>query len=705
MKNLKMWQKLALTGVVLLAPFAVVTYKLTTSIEAVGIESARLELRGLAYTAPALTLVKDLQLHRGFANASLHGIGAFNDALAANTADLENDIKALDEANRRDGLAVGAADRWTKIRAACIELLSKASELSPEQSFARHSKIITDIIALVAHVGHDSNLTLDPDADRKRLIDILVLQGPELSEALGRARGLGALAATTRKHSADDAEGLHREAVLVEFLGAKIDESIAETLEANAALKAQLDEQARNTSSAVLEAMGEIVRLARGDNAGQTPAQYFAAVTRGIDAIHALNARIAATLRQSLDERMAALWRELFTTLGWVAVGLVVVLAAGLLIMRDVTLTLGQVVGVANAIAIGDLSVPTVATSRQDEIGVLANAFDKMLGALKETVGMAERIAAGDLAVTVTPRSDRDVMGKALAHMVGRLSALVGDVQQSGLQVNSSVNQIAATAKQQQATTTEIAATTSEIRATSKQISVTSHELFKTMNEVSAVADESAALAGSGQEGLQRMEATMRQVIDAAAIINTRLSVLNEKAGGITQVVTTIAKVADQTNLLSLNAAIEAEKAGEYGRGFAVVATEIRRLADQTAVATFDIEQMVREIQTAVSAGVMSMDKFSEEVRRGMQDMQQVGDQLSRIIHQVQTLAPRFQAVNEGMHAQATGAEQITNALAQLGDAVQQTLESLRESNHVIDGLNHAASGMRSGVARFKVVA
>src|SRR6266699_6172202 len=101
------------------------------------------------------------------------------------------------------------------------------------------------------------------------------------------------------------------------------------------------------------------------------------------------------------------------------------------------------------------------------------------------------------------------------------------------------------------------------------------------------------------------------------------LTAIQERAHDITTVVTTITKVADQTNLLSLNAAIEAEKAGEYGLGFAVVATEIRRLADQTAVATFDIEQMVKEILSAVSAGVMGMDKFSEEVRRGMQDVQQ----------------------------------------------------------------------------------
>jgi methyl-accepting chemotaxis protein WspA len=201
------------------------------------------------------------------------------------------------------------------------------------------------------------------------------------------------------------------------------------------------------------------------------------------------------------------------------------------------------------------------------------------------------------------------------------------------------------------------------------------------------------------------MEETMGRVMEAAGSINAKLAVLNEKAGNINQVVTTITKVADQTNLLSLNAAIEAEKAGEYGRGFAVVATEIRRLADQTAVATFDIEQMVKDIQSAVAAGVMGMDKFSEEVRRGMQEIQQIGGQLSQIIHQVQALAPRVQSVNEGMHAQATGAEQISQSLTQLTEAARQTVESLNESNQAIGELNQVSSGLRNGVSRFKLQA
>ena len=223
------------------------------------------------------------------------------------------------------------------------------------------------------------------------------------------------------------------------------------------------------------------------------------------------------------------------------------------------------------------------------------------------------------------------------------------------------------------------------------------------MREVNSVAEQTTLLAGSGQTAIGRMESTMRQIMEAAGSITSKLAVLSEKTTNINSVVTTITKVADQTNLLSLNAAIEAEKAGEYGLGFAVVAMEIRRLADQTAVATYDIEKMVKEMQSAVAAGVMGMDKFSEEVRRGVEEVRQVSSHLAQIIHQVQTLTPRFQAVHEGMHAQATGAQHISDTLVQLSEAAQQTAESLRQSNLAIEQLNGAARGLQTSVARFKL--
>ncbi|UXL37682.1 methyl-accepting chemotaxis protein [Pseudomonas fragi] len=328
-----------------------------------------------------------------------------------------------------------------------------------------------------------------------------------------------------------------------------------------------------------------------------------------------------------------------------------------------------------------------------------------IMSPMKRIVSILEVMRSGDLSsrLNLERKDEFGAVETGFNDMMAELTSLVSQAQRSSVQVTTSVTEIAATSKQQQATATETAATTTEIGATSREIAATSRDLVRTMTEVTSAADQASILAGSGQQGLARMEETMHSVMGAADLVNAKLAILNEKAGNINQVVVTIVKVADQTNLLSLNAAIEAEKAGEYGRGFAVVATEVRRLADQTAVATYDIEQMVREIQSAVSAGVMGMDKFSEEVRRGMSEVQQVGEQLSQIIHQVQALAPRVLMVNEGMQAQATGAEQINLALVQLGDASSQTVESLRQASFAIDELSQVAVGLRSGVSRFKV--
>ncbi|AMB80854.1 methyl-accepting chemotaxis protein [Pseudomonas paraversuta] len=328
-----------------------------------------------------------------------------------------------------------------------------------------------------------------------------------------------------------------------------------------------------------------------------------------------------------------------------------------------------------------------------------------IMSPMKRIVSILEVMRSGDLSsrLNLERKDEFGAVETGFNDMMTELTSLVSQAQRSSVQVTTSVTEIAATSKQQQATATETAATTTEIGATSREIAATSRDLVRTMTEVTSAADQASILAGSGQQGLARMEETMHQVMGAADLVNAKLAILNEKAGNINQVVVTIVKVADQTNLLSLNAAIEAEKAGEYGRGFAVVATEVRRLADQTAVATYDIEQMVREIQSAVSAGVMGMDKFSEEVRRGMFEVTQVGEQLSQIIHQVQALAPRVLMVNEGMQAQATGAEQINLALVQLGDASSQTVESLRQASFAIDELSQVAVGLRSGVSRFKV--
>jgi methyl-accepting chemotaxis protein WspA len=325
---------------------------------------------------------------------------------------------------------------------------------------------------------------------------------------------------------------------------------------------------------------------------------------------------------------------------------------------------------------------------------------------MTQVVVAAEKISEGDLTQTLESQSEIKELGQLMTsfkNMTDRLNSLIAQVQNSGIQVTTSSTEIAASGKQLEATAAEQVASTNEVVATAKEIAANSEELSQTMDDVAKMANQTADGASNGQANLLKMEKTMRQLAAATTSISTKLGAISEKANSINTVVTTITQVADRTNLLSLNAAIEAEKAGEYGAGFAVVAREIRRLADQTAVASLDIEQMVKDMQGAVSTGVMEMDKFTKEVSLSVNDVQKISHQLGEIIKQVQSLTPRFQIVSQGMESQTQAAGQITEAMIQLSEAGSQIADSLRETNRGIQQLNDAAQGLQREISRFKI--
>ncbi len=350
----------------------------------------------------------------------------------------------------------------------------------------------------------------------------------------------------------------------------------------------------------------------------------------------------------------------------------------------------------------------------------------KIVKPLELSTAVAKEIAAGDiqkakqdLAGYHKPSSDApgieaiafkatDETGELLAAfhtMTGQLDSLIGQVQHSGIQVTTSATEIAASARQLEATVAEQAASTAEVTATSKEISATSDDLAKTMDQVSGALNGTIDLAQNGRTDLYRMETAMQGLTNATTSISGKLGAINERANKISKVVTTINKISDQTNLLALNAAIEAEKAGEYGRGFSVVAREISRLADQTAIATQDIEYVVKEMQSSVAGGVMEMDKFADEVRHGVETVVTLGEQLGRIIDQVRAHGPQFETVKDGMFAQSEGAQQISEAMSQLSQTAEQTRDSLHEFKLATGQLNEAIQGLQREVAKFKISA
>ena len=312
---------------------------------------------------------------------------------------------------------------------------------------------------------------------------------------------------------------------------------------------------------------------------------------------------------------------------------------------------------------------------------------------------------ASDLTARVAISGGDEVgqLAQGINALIAKIQTVVQRVREASVQLLSTASEMAATARQQEATMQGLGSSTSEIAAAVREISATSKELAGTMGEVNERANQASTLAASGRSRLTAMESNMKQLVDSTDSISSKLAIIREKAENINMVVTTITKVADQTNLLSINAAIEAEKAGEYGRGFLVVAREIRRLADQTAVATLDIENIVRHMQDAVSAGVMQMDKFSGEVRAGVQRVAEISGQTGQIIEEVRALSDRFQAVNEGMRNQAVGAEQINEAMGQVTAGTQQTQTALQEFNKAAGHLRHSVETLNQEVAQFTV--
>lgn len=332
----------------------------------------------------------------------------------------------------------------------------------------------------------------------------------------------------------------------------------------------------------------------------------------------------------------------------------------------------------------------------------LASRLTSRIALARDT---AERVASGDLTATVelSGNDESAQLLQAIAAMNAGLQGLVSRVKGATIDLMGTATEFNSTSRQQEQTVSGFGASTAQIAAAVKEISATSQELLSTMDNLSRVTSQTAEVAEEGRSGLVRMDTSMEQLTSATATISTKLAVIREKAVDINKVVTTITKVADQTNLLSINAAIEAEKAGELGLGFLVLAREIRRLADQTAVATLDIEHMVREMQTAVTAGVMEMDRFSEEVRTGVRTVGEIGGQLGTIIGQVKVLSGRFEVVNDGMRSQSEGARQIDQAMIHLTEVARQTTGSLREFKVATERLQLAIGTLREGVSVFKV--
>lgn len=328
-------------------------------------------------------------------------------------------------------------------------------------------------------------------------------------------------------------------------------------------------------------------------------------------------------------------------------------------------------------------------------------AVRRPMAALEASI---RQMGRGDFATTasVWRKDEFAELAAQLNEMTRQLAALVGRLHQAGRRVRDSAGAVSEQTRHQDAAGGEMDAHAGRLTESTRKIQFSGSEMGRSLTSVVQLAEATTGLAATTRETLDRLHGTMTQVRQSGVAVTSKLELLSEKAANISQVVVTMGKVADQTNLISLNAAIEAEKAGESGRGFAVVAAEIQRLADQTAVAAEDIEQVVREMQTAVAAGVIGTEEFGGRVAEGAGELEQLGRQLGEVVGNLAALNPPMDTVQQNLRAQSDSVRQLNETLARFTGVVRQTVESLRASRAAADQLDRAALDLDDGLARFK---
>lgn len=335
----------------------------------------------------------------------------------------------------------------------------------------------------------------------------------------------------------------------------------------------------------------------------------------------------------------------------------------------------------------------------------LALAMSRRLSSpLHDAVHATERMAEGDLTqgVDVRGRGETRTLLAAVNGTTSALAALVAELKEAAANTVDASASVRKIATEQDEVARDFGSSSAQIAAATMEMRTASAELSATVGELTRTAGEAAQAATDGRGSLATLSASMQRLESGTRSLSQRFTAVSMKAAQIDAVVAAITKVANQTNLLAVNASIEAEKAGAAGQGFQVVANEIDRLATQTAASALEIESTIASMQEAVGEGMRELAHFSKTVDLGCGSSSGATEQLTLVLRQVEELQASFEQLAVAIRAQAEGVSQVSDAMGTLADGARRTSAGAVASTRASDALDEAARRLNLAVGRFR---